>query len=97
MLSGTSEPECPRRQRTISRGIIRAVGRADAATRTPPAVLTSANDAPDGRATKTVSHATIHPSVDGAAEARRGLFVSATQTDVGASGATDRANPTALN
>jgi hypothetical protein len=97
MLSGTDEPECPQRQRTISRGIVRAVGRADAATRTPLAVLTSADDAPDRRATKALSHATIHPAVDGAAGARNGLFVSATQTDVGACGATDRANSAALN
>jgi hypothetical protein len=61
MLSGTDEPECPQRQRTIWRGIVRSVGCADATTSTRLAVLTSADDAPDQQATNALSHTTIHP------------------------------------
>ena len=89
MLSGTDEPECPQRQRTISRGIVRAVGGAAATTPTPLAILISADDAPDLQATKALAHATIHPAVNGAAGAGRGLFVFATQTDVGTYVATE--------
>jgi hypothetical protein len=89
MLSGIDEPECPQPRRVISSGIVGAV--------TPMPVAACADDAPDRRATKALAHATIHSAVTGAAAAGRERFVTATQTDVGACVATDRANSTALN
>jgi hypothetical protein len=97
MLSGTDEPECLQRQRLIQAGNLGVVGGADATTPTPVAILSAADNAPDRRATKALAHATIHSAVTGAAAAGRERFVTATQIDVGACGATDRANSTALN
>jgi hypothetical protein len=97
MLSGTDEPECPQRQRTISRGIVGPVGSTAATIAPQLAILTSADDVPDRQATKALAHPTIHPAVNGAAGAGRDLFLTATQTDAGAFGATERANSSALN
>ena len=97
MLSGTDEPECLQRKRSIPAGNLGVVGGADATTPMPVAILSAADDAPDRRATKAPAHATIHSAVTGAAAAGRERFVTATQTDVGACGALDRANSTALN
>jgi hypothetical protein len=93
MLSGTDEPECLQRQRSIPADNLGVVGGADGTTPMPVAILSAADDAPDRRATKAPAHATIHSAVT----AGRERFVTATQTDVGACGATDRANSTALN
>jgi len=97
MLSGTDEPECLQGQRLIPAGNLGVVGGADASTPMPVAILSAADDAPDRRATKAPAHATIHSAVTGAAAVGRERFATAAQTDVGASGATDRANSTALN
>jgi len=96
MLSGTDEPECLQRHRLILAGNLGVVGGADATTPIPVAILSAADDAPDRRATKAPAHATIHSAVTAAAAGRE-RFVIATQTDVGACGALDRANSTALN
>jgi hypothetical protein len=53
----------------------------------PAPIRASASDAPGVEATKALAHATIHPAVTGAA----------TQTSVGASGATDWADLIAVN
>jgi hypothetical protein len=89
MLSGTVDPECPQPRRTILSRIVGAV--------TPMLVATCADGEPDRQATKVLGRATIHSAVTGAAAAGRERFVTAPQTDVGACGATDRANSTALN
>jgi hypothetical protein len=96
MLSGTDEPECRQRQRTILSGNAGAVGGADATAPTPVAFVTPADDAPDRQATKVLGHATIHLAVTGASPAGRELFVTAKQTNVGAH-AIDRANSIALH
>jgi hypothetical protein len=84
MLSGTDEPECRQRRRTILSGNAGAMGGADATAPTPVAFLTPANDAPDRQATKALGHATIHLAVTGAAPAGHELFLTARQTTVGA-------------
>jgi hypothetical protein len=97
MLSGTDEPECPRRQRLIPSGRLGVVGNADATIRRPLAILTWADDAPDRQATKVLGRATIHLTVTGAAPAGRELFATARQATVGARGVTDWANSIAVN
>jgi len=97
MLSGTDEPDCRQRQRAILASNVGVMGGADATTAVPVAIQTSADDAPDWQATKALAHATIHPAVTGAATAGRELFVTATQTSVGAYRATDWANSIAVN
>jgi hypothetical protein len=67
MLSGTVEPEYQERGPVILPAIAGAVSGADATTPTPAAILTWADDAPDPEATEIVAHATIHPTVNGAA------------------------------
>ena len=83
MLSGTDEPECRQRQRTILSGNAGTTGGADATTPTPVAFLTPADDAPDQQTTKALGHATIHLAVTGAGPVGE-LFVTARQTTVGA-------------
>ena len=97
MLSGTVKPECPQRHRMILSGVVSAVDGADATSPTPPAILSSADDAPDREATKAVAHATIHPAVNGVATAGRELFVNARQSSLGAYGATNWPNSIAAN
>lgn len=97
MLSGTVDPECRQRQRIILPGNGRAVDDSDSTTPTPAAMLASADDAPGREATKAVAHATIHPAVNDAATAGRGLFVAATQNGVGTHHAADWANSIAVN
>ena len=67
MLSGTVEPEYRERAPVILPAIVGAVSGADATIPTPAAILTSAYDAPHPEATIIVAHATIHPTVNGAA------------------------------
>jgi hypothetical protein len=67
MLSGTVEPECRECGPVNLPAIASTVTGADATTPTPAA--TSADDAPDPEATIIVAHATIHPTVNGAAKA----------------------------
>jgi hypothetical protein len=67
MLSGTVEPEYRERAPVILPEIAGAVSGADASTPTPAAILTLADDAPHPEATIIVAHATIHPTVNGAA------------------------------
>jgi hypothetical protein len=97
MVSEAGEPECLQRQAVIFPGIVGAASGANATLVMPPAILTSADDAPGREATKALAHATIHPAVTGAATAGRELFVTATRTSVGAYRATDWANSIALN
>jgi len=65
MLSGTVEPECRECGSVNLPEIASTVSCADGATSTPAA--TWADDAPDPEATEIVAHATIHPTVNGAA------------------------------
>ena len=67
MLSRTVEPDYRERPPLILPGIAGPVSGADATTPTPAAILTLADDAPDPEATIIVAHATIHPTVNGAA------------------------------
>jgi hypothetical protein len=67
VLSRTVEPEYRERGPVILPEIAGAVSGADATIPTPPATLTSADDAPHPEATEIVAHATIHPTVNGAA------------------------------
>lgn len=96
-ISGTIEPECPQRRQMILPGIVGAVSGTDATVVTPTALLASADDAPGEGETKALAHATIHRAVTGAATAGRKLFVTATQTSVGAYRVTDWANSIAVN
>ena len=97
MVSEAGEPECLQRQPMILPGIVGAVSGANATVVMPAAILASADDAPSREATKALAHATIHSAVTGAATAGRKLFVTATQTSVGAYRATDWANSIAVN
>jgi hypothetical protein len=65
------EPECLQRQRVTLSRTVDALVDADATTQTPAATEPSAADAPDPEATKVVTPATIHPTVNGAATAGR--------------------------
>jgi hypothetical protein len=69
MLSGTVEPECRECSPVNLPEIASTVSCADGTTPTPAATLTLADDAPDPEATIIVAHATIHPTVNGAASA----------------------------
>ena len=69
MLSRTVEPECREWGPVNLPEIAGAVTGADATTPTPAAILTLADDAPHPEATEIVAHATIHPTVNGAATA----------------------------
>ncbi len=89
MSSGTDEPECPQPRRVILSRIVGAV--------TPVPLATCDDDAPEREATKAVTHATIHPIANGAATARRGPFLAATLTSVGAHGSIDWANSIAVH
>jgi hypothetical protein len=65
MLSGTVEPECRECGPVNFPEIASTVSCADGTTPTPAA--TWADDAPDPEATIIVAHATIHPTINGAA------------------------------
>jgi hypothetical protein len=69
MLSGIVEPECRESWPVNLPAVASTVTGADATTPTPAAILTSADDAPHPEATEIVAHATIHPTVNGAAKA----------------------------
>ena len=97
MVSEAGEPECRQRPAIIMPSIVGAVSAAKPTAVMPAAVLTAADDAPGREATRTLAHATIHPAGTGAATAGRDLFVTATQTSVGAHRATDWANSIAVN
>jgi hypothetical protein len=89
MPSGTDEPECLRPRRVILSRIAAAV--------TSVPVATCADDAPEREATTAVTRATIHAIANGAATPRRGRFLAAALTSVGAHGFTDWANSIAVN
>jgi hypothetical protein len=89
MFSGTDEPECPPRWRAILSNTAAAV--------TPVSLPACADDAPKQEATKAVTHATIHAIANGAASAGRAPSLAATHTSGGTKGATDWANPIAVN
>jgi hypothetical protein len=97
MVSEAGDPECVPRQPMILPGIVGVLSGANATVVMPAATLVAAYDAPGREATKALAHATIHPAVTGAATAGRELFVTATQTSVGAYRATDWANSIAVN
>ena len=69
MHSGTVEPACREGGPVHLPEIASAMTGADGTTATRAATLPTANDAPQPAATKNAAHATIHPTVNGAATA----------------------------
>ena len=66
MHSGTEEPECPPRLRTIWSGHVGTLNDADATTSTSAAAPIRDGE-PEGEATKAVGQATIHHAVSNGA------------------------------
>jgi hypothetical protein len=89
MFSGTDEPECLERRRVLLSGTV--------AVMTSAPVTAYADDAPKQEATNAVTRATIHAIAHGAARIGCAPFPAATQTSGVTKGATDWANPIAVN
>ena len=71
MISGNADPECRQPHRAALSAVLDALLGADATIQTPAATDAFAAAAPDPDATNDVTHATIHPTVVGAATAGR--------------------------
>jgi hypothetical protein len=69
MLSGTPEPECRDHPPEVVPAVRTSVSGADAPSQTLMTSQRSGHDAPSTEATKTITHATIYPSVNGMATA----------------------------